>query len=88
MKFLMVMIICFAEDACQAVFDTTQFETYDQCMTQAVPVVNYMREVYTNSSGEIHCLSEQDFKFYKDFIDNGGEPQLSLTHPENTKDSI
>ena len=70
----MVMIICFAEDACQAFFDTTQFETYDQCMTQAVPVVNYMKE--------------QDFKFYKDFIDNGGQPELSLTHPENTKDSI
>ena len=57
-------------------------------MTQAVPVVNYMREVYTNSSGEIHCLSEQDFEFYKDFIDNGGQPALSLTHPENTNDSI
>ena len=88
MKFLMVMIICFAEDACQAVFDATEYQTYDQCMTQAVPVVNYMREVYTNSSGEIHCLSEQDFQFYKDFIDNGGRPALCLDHPENTKDSI
>ena len=88
MKFLMVMIICFAEDACQAVFDATEYQTYDQCMTQAVPVVNYMREVYTNSSGEIHCLSEQDFQLYKDFIDNGGRPALSLDHPENTKDSI
>ena len=32
MKFLMVMIICFAEDTCQAVFDATQFDTYDQCI--------------------------------------------------------
>ncbi len=88
MKFLMVMIICFAEDACQAVFDAAEFQTYDQCMAQALPVSRYMREVYTNSSGEIHCLSEKDYAEYKAFIDNGGKPTLSLSHPENTKSSI
>ena len=88
MKFLMVMIICFAEDACQAVFDAAEFQTYDQCMAQALPVSRYMREVYTNSSGEIHCLSEKDYAEYKAFIDNGGKPTLSLSHPENTNSSI
>ena len=60
MKFLMVMIICFAEDACQAVFDTTQFNSYDECMTQAVPMSRYMKEVYTTSAGEIHCLNQDE----------------------------
>jgi len=88
MKFLMVMIICFAEDACQAVFDTAEFQTYDQCMAQAMPVSKYMSEVYPNSSGEIQCLPEEDYAKYKVFIDNGGKPSLSLSHPENTKSSI
>ena len=88
MKFLMVMIICFAEDTCQTVFDAAQFNTYDECMAQAVPVSRYMREVYTTSAGEIHCLDQKDYTEYKAFIDNGGKPQLSLNHPEHSKSSI
>ena len=84
MKFLMVMIICFAEDTCQAVFDMTQFSTYDECMAPALPVSRYMRDVYTNSSGEIHCLNEKDYAQYQLFIDNGGKPTLSLQHPEKS----
>ena len=88
MKFRMVLIICFAEDTCQAVFDAAQFNTYDECMAQAVPVSRYMRDVYTTSAGEIHCLDEKDYAEYKAFIDNGGKPQLSLGHPENSKSEI
>ena len=84
MKFIMVMIICFAEDTCQAVFDASQFNTYDECMAQALPVSRYMRDVYTTSSGEIHCLSDKDYAEYKAFIDNGGMPSLSLSHPEKS----
>ena len=78
MKFLMLMIICFAEDACQAVFDYTKFDTYDQCMAQAVPISSYMKDTYVTSAGEIHCLSEDDWAEYKLFIDNGGIPALSF----------
>ena len=87
MKFLMVMIICFSEDVCQAVFDAAEFNTYNECMAQAIPVSRYMREVYTNSSGEIHCLSQKDYTEYQLFIDNGGKPSLSLSHPENQSDT-
>ena len=79
MKFLMVMIICFAEDSCTAIFDTAQFNSYDECMAQAVPVSRYMQEVYANTAGEIHCLDEQDYVKYKIFIDNGGQPELSFS---------
>ena len=88
MKFLMVMIICFAEDTCQAVFDASQFNTYDECMLQAVPVTNYMRDLYPSSAGEIHCLDEKDYAEYKAFIDNGGKPALSINHPERSKPSV
>jgi|TARA_B110000977_G_scaffold149099_1_gene189008 hypothetical protein len=84
MKFLMVMIICFAEDTCQAVFDATQFDTYDQCMAQALPVSRYMRDVYATSSGEIHCLSSEETAIYQEYLNNGGKPTLSLEHPDQT----
>ena len=53
-------------------------------MAQALPVSRYMRDVYTNSSGEIHCLNEKDYAQYQLFIDNGGKPTLSLQHPEKS----
>jgi hypothetical protein len=84
MKFLMVMIICFAEDTCQAVFDATQFNTYDQCMAQALPVSRYMRDVYATSSGEIHCLNSEETVQYQEYLNNGGKPTLSLEHPEKS----
>ena len=88
MKFLMVMIICFAEDACQAVFDATEFNTYDECMSQALPVSKYMKDVYSTSAGEIHCLDQNEIAIYKEYIDNGGKPELSEGHPQHQKSSI
>lgn len=87
MKFLMVMIICFAEDACTAVFDTIRFETYDQCMDYAVPASQFMRDAYPTSAGEIHCLNDIEANIYKDYIDNGGVPALSFD-PNVTEPSI
>ncbi len=78
MKFLMLMIICFAEDACTAVFDTTKFDTYDQCMNYAMPASQYMRDAYPTSAGEIHCLNEIEYSIYKDYIEKGGIPELSF----------
>jgi hypothetical protein len=57
-------------------------------MLQAVPVTNYMRDLYPSSAGEIHCLDEKDYATYKAFIDNGGKPALSLNHPENSRSEI
>jgi len=84
----MVMIICFAEDTCQAVFDATQYNTYDECMAQALPVSRYMRDVYTTSAGEIHCLNSEETATYQEYLNNGGKPTLSLGHPEHSKNSI
>ena len=79
MKFLMVMIICFAEDACTAIFDTTKFDSYNQCMLQAMPASEFMRDAYPSSAGEIHCLNEDEYSQYKSYIDNGGRPELSFS---------
>ena len=79
MKFLMVMIICFAQDTCTAIFDTAEYNTYNECMVQAMPLSKYMMEVYQNTAGEIHCLDEDEYSQYKSYIDNGGRPELSFS---------
>ena len=80
------MIICFAEDACTAVYDTTKFETYAHCMNYAVPASQYMKDAYPTSAGEIHCLSDIEFNIYKDYIENGGVPALSF-NPDPASDA-
>tara|TARA_B110000459_G_C16145890_1_gene288622 strand:+ start:301 stop:471 length:171 start_codon:yes stop_codon:yes gene_type:complete len=53
-------------------------------MAQALPVSRYMRDVYTASSGEIHCLSSEETAMYQEYLNNGGKPTLSLAHPEKS----
>jgi|MGYP003116019514 hypothetical protein len=87
MKFLMVMIICFAEDACQAIFDATEFRTYDECISQGHYVSQYMKEVYSTSAGEIWCLTPDEISEYRLYLEKGGKPGLSPDHPQHRKSS-
>ena len=82
----MVMIICFAQDTCTAIFDTAEYNTYNECMEQAMPISKYMMEVYQNTAGEIHCLNDIEYSIYKEYIDNGGIPALSFD-PEPATDA-
>ena len=56
----MVMIICFATGVCETLFDSNQYDTYNQCIDAANSTVLYMQETYPMSSGEIHCLDEME----------------------------
>jgi hypothetical protein len=47
--------------------------------------VNYMQETYPDSSGEVWCLTDQELATYKEYIDQGGKPQL--TNPEPSTDT-
>ena len=51
-----------------------------------MPISQYMKDTYTTSAGEIHCLSEDDWAEYKLFIDNGGIPVLSFD-PDQISDA-
>ena len=82
MKFMMVMIICFAQDVCEAVFDNTVwYNSYDECVSTASGVAGYMKDAYPDSAGNIFCMTEEEAKKfltdrgisenipgYKDFI--------------------
>ena len=80
MNFTMVMIVCFTVEVCTAMFDDTRFDGYDACYEYSRSVVNFMQETYPDSAGEVYCLTDEELAVYREFIDQGGKPQL--TNPE------
>ena len=78
----MVMIVCFSVQVCTAMFDDTKFDSYDACYESSRSTVSYMQEMYPNSAGEVHCLTDEDLAIYKEYIDQGGKPQLTNPEPE------
>ena len=76
MKFVMVMIICFGAE-CDAVFDpTTHFNSYDTCYVTALQTTQFMQQMYPDSSGEVHCFTEDQFSEFQLMLENGGKPTL------------
>ena len=76
MKFIMVMIICFGVD-CQAVYDFEfEYETYDDCITEAVGVTQYMQLLFPASAGEIHCWDRETFSSFEKYLEQGGKPTM------------
>ena len=73
MKFLMVVIICFGTNICKGIFDKQVYNSYDECPKASKPVVQYMKDIYPNSSGEIYCMTEPEFNEYYDYLENGGK---------------
>ena len=89
MKFMMIMIICFAQDVCEAVFDdTVWYNTYDECISTASGVAGYMKDAYPNSAGNIYCMPPDEAKTYRDYIENGGEIELDLPEPDPEQTAI
>lgn len=86
MNFTMVMIVCFSVEVCMAIFDETKFDSYESCYEASRSAVSFMSEMYPNSSGEIRCLDDREIELYQEFIDQGGEPQL--TNPELPETNI
>jgi len=80
MNFTMVMIICFSTSICQAIFDDTKFSSYNECYESSRSAVSFMSEMYPDSAGEVHCLDPEDLAVFKEYIEQGGKPQL--TNPE------
>ena len=76
----MLMIVCMTMEVCTAMFDDKKFGDYDTCYEASRSVVNYMQETYPDSAGEVYCLTDQELATYREYIDQGGEPQL--TNPE------
>ena len=78
MKVIMVIIICFGAN-CQAIWEKNYYPSIEECVTESAPVKSYMMDVYPDSAGEIHCMTEKIFDNYVKFLEEGGKPELTTT---------
>ena len=76
MKIIMVIIICFGAN-CEAIWEKTYYPSIEECVIQSKPVKDYMMDVYPNSSGEIHCMTEGEFEDYIQVLEEGGKPSIA-----------
>ena len=68
MKFVMVVYLCLA-GACESVYEQKLYDTIDECQIASKEVMEYAKEKFPWSSGEIWCLTEKEFKQYQDYYD-------------------
>ena len=87
MKFIMVIIICFGVD-CEAIFDKTSFETYDQCYQSAIATANYMRNTFPQSAGEVHCWDEKQVTTFQKYLEDGNKPTINPDLLKEEQDTL
>ena len=81
MKVIMVIIICFGANGsidCQAIWEKNYYSSMEECITASGPVKDYMIKTYPESAGEIHCMSEEAFDKYYQFLKEGGKPSITI----------
>ena len=76
MKFFMVIIVCFGVD-CQAIYEKTPYDTHAACYDVALQTTEFMQQMYPGTSGEVHCLDEEQYNLYNEFLRNGGDPSMA-----------
>ena len=77
----MVIIICFGANGsidCQAIWEKNYYSSMEECITASGPVKDYMIKTYPESAGEIHCMSEEAFDKYYQFLKEGGKPSITI----------
>ena len=47
-----------------------------------------MKDAYPNSAGNIYCMTPDEAKTYRDYIENGGEIELDLPEPDPEQTAI
>ena len=62
----MVVYMCLA-GACESVYEQKLYDTREQCEASGQEVREYAMMNFPQSSGEIYCLTEEEFKQYQDY---------------------
>jgi hypothetical protein len=44
----------------------------------------YMKNMFPQSAGEVHCWDEEQIRTFEKFIENGGTPTLEQQLPEKS----
>ena len=68
MKFIMVILICISGQ-CQNLFEEHLYDSKAACEAEGAVAKQYMIEVYPSSSGEIWCLTTDDFQEYWQYLE-------------------
>ena len=68
MKFILVVYMCLA-GACESVYEQKLYDTKALCEAAGEEVKVYAMQNFPQSSGEIYCMSEEQFQQYQDHYD-------------------
>ena len=72
MKFILVVYMCLA-GSCESVYEQKLYDTREQCEISGQEVKEYAMINFPQSSGEVWCLDEAQFKEYQDHYDQTQE---------------
>ena len=65
MKFILVVYMCIA-GVCESVYEQKLYDSWEQCQQSAEETKEYVMQTFPMSSGQIWCLTEEEFKKYQD----------------------
>ena len=68
MKFILVVYMCLA-GSCESVYEAKLYDTQQNCELAGLEVKQYAMQKWPESSGEIWCLTQDEFKKYQDHYD-------------------
>jgi len=68
MKFVLVVYMCLA-GACESVYERDLYDTVEECKAASEEVRVVAQQMFPMSSGQVWCLTEDEFKKYQDYYD-------------------
>ena len=61
MKWILVVIMCFGAD-CQTIYEQHLYDKEQDCLNEAGIVSAYAQKQFPNSSGQVYCLTTDEFQ--------------------------
>ena len=63
-KIFMIIVLCVYGE-CQGMWQNTTYSTMDECLAATPAVKEYFMATLPDSSGQIYCMNEENFKDWK-----------------------
>jgi hypothetical protein len=61
MKWILVVMICWGTD-CQTIYEQKLYDAEKECLEQAAIVTEYAKQTYPDTSGQVWCLTKDEFE--------------------------
>jgi hypothetical protein len=68
MKFILVILICISGQ-CNNLYEERLYDSKAACEAEGAVAKQYMMETYPSSSGEIWCLTADEFQQYYQYLE-------------------